>query len=66
MNRGVAWYKLEDGLIQELQDFFDTEIIAAFWPNGTQCADFSKAERLVNRLCTYATPEALASFERQL
>jgi ketosteroid isomerase-like protein len=60
MNRGVAWYRLEDGLIREFQDFFDTEIIAAFWPGGAPCTDFAKAEALVQRLCAYATPEALA------
>ncbi len=63
LNRGVAWYKLEGGLIRNFQDFFDTEIVSAFWPDGSPCTDFSKAESLVNRLRTYATPEAIARLD---
>jgi len=64
MNRGVAWYLLKDGLIYEFQDFFDTEIIAAFWPNGAPCTDFRQSEAVVARLATYSMPEALARFEQ--
>lgn len=63
MNRGVAWYKLKDGLIYEFQDFFDTEIISAFWPDGFGCDDFSLAEQKVERLKSYATTEALERLE---
>ena len=31
MNRGVAWYRLEDGLVREFIDSFDTEIVSAFF-----------------------------------
>ena len=64
MNRGVAWYKLKEGLIFEFQDFFDTEIIAAFWPEGNPCADFAAAQKAVERLKQYASPEALARFHQ--
>ncbi len=64
MNRGVAWYQLKDGLIYEFQDFFDTEVIAAFWPNGMPCTDFTQAEKTVNRLLTYATDEAIERFNK--
>ncbi len=60
LNRGVAWYQLQNGLIHEFQDFFDTEIIAAFWPQGQACQDFSHAQQAVERLMGYATEEALA------
>lgn len=63
MNRGVAWYQLKEGLIYEFQDFFDTEIIAAFWPDGEPCRDFSRAEKAVGRLLTYAIPEALTRYQ---
>ena len=64
MNRGVAWYKLKEGLIFEFQDFFDTEIISAFWPDGSPCTDFSAAETAVGRLTRYASPEALERFNQ--
>jgi ketosteroid isomerase-like protein len=63
MNRGVAWYRLEDGLILDFQDFFDTEIVAAFWPDGAPCTDFARAGALAQRLRDYATPEALARLD---
>ena len=59
LNRGVAWYKLKDGLIHEFLDFFDTQIIAAFWPGGNPCSDFTNAEESVERLMSYASPEAI-------
>ena len=64
MNRGVAWYRLKNGLIHEFQDFLDTEVIAAFWPNGTPCSDFTAAENTVERLTHYASAEALARFNQ--
>jgi hypothetical protein len=38
--------------------------IAAFWPKGTPCTDFSQCDAVVARLATYATPEALARLEQ--
>lgn len=64
MNRGVAWYKLKEGLIYEFQDFFDTEIIAAFWPDGSPCTDFAAAQKAVECLLQYASPEALARYNQ--
>ncbi len=65
LNRGVAWYRLKDGLVHEFQDFLDTEIIAAFWPDGRPCSDFTAAEKAVGRLVHYASADALERF-RQL
>ncbi len=64
LNRGVAWYKLKDGLIHEFQDFLDTEIIAAFWPQGSPCSDFTAADNAVARLSHYASADALARFKQ--
>lgn len=61
MNRGVAWYKLKDGLVHEFLDFFDTQIITAFWPNGEPTEDFSDAESTVNNLYNYA-PQNVQQF----
>ncbi len=65
LNRGVAWYRLKDGLVHEFQDFLDTEIITAFWPDGRPCSDFTAAEKAVGRLVHYASADALERF-RQL
>lgn len=62
LNRGVAWYRLKDGLIHDFQDFLDTEIVAAFWPEGQPCSDFTAAEQAVERLTHYASPEAMARY----
>jgi ketosteroid isomerase-like protein len=59
LNRGVAWFRLEDGLIREFQDFLDTEILAAFWPDGAPCGDFSRSHALVARLREHAPAAAL-------
>ena len=64
LNRGVAWYKLKDGLIHAFQDFLDTEIIAAFWPQGSPCSDFKAADNAVERLSQYASADALARFNQ--
>ena len=64
LNRGVAWYRLKDGLVHEFQDFLDTEIIAAFWPDGTPCSDFTAAEKAVERIAHYASAEALERFNQ--
>jgi ketosteroid isomerase-like protein len=50
MNRGVAWFRLEDGLMIEFQDFLDTEIVAAFFPGGAPATDLTQAGRLVEKL----------------
>jgi ketosteroid isomerase-like protein len=52
LNRGVAWYRLED-------DFFDTEIVAAFFPGGQPATDFTRANALVDRLLPFAPAEAV-------
>jgi hypothetical protein len=59
LNRGVAWYRLDDGLVREFCDFFDTEIVAAFFPGGTPATDHVSADALVDRLCAMAPPEAV-------
>jgi ketosteroid isomerase-like protein len=64
MNRGVAWYRLEDGLIREFLDFFDTEIVAAFFPGGQPATDHTRADALVQRLRAMAPPDAVARLDR--
>lgn len=59
MNRGVAWYRLQDGLIRDFLDFFDTEIVSAFFPGGQPATDFSHANALVDRLLPFAPAEAV-------
>jgi ketosteroid isomerase-like protein len=59
MNRGVAWYRLEDGLVRDFLDFFDTEIVSAFFPGGQPAADFTRADALVDRLLPFAPAEAV-------
>jgi ketosteroid isomerase-like protein len=59
LNRGVAWYRLEDGLVREFLDFFDTEIVAAFFPGGAPATDHTAADALVDRLCAFAPTEAV-------
>jgi ketosteroid isomerase-like protein len=59
LNRGVAWYRLEDGLVREFLDFFDTEIVAAFFPGGAPATDHTAADALVDRLCAFAPAEAV-------
>lgn len=63
INRGVAWYRLEDGLIREFMDFFDTEIIGSFFDNGQPTTDFARANALVGRLRAYAFADAVARFD---
>lgn len=58
MNRGVAWYRLEDGLVREFIDSFDTENVATFFPGGYPAADFTRADALVDRLLPFAPAEA--------
>ncbi|WP_349290665.1 nuclear transport factor 2 family protein [Crenobacter caeni] len=60
LHRVIAWYQLQDSLIYRFEDFLDTQILAAFWPGGQPCTDFTEAERLVARLESIASPEALA------
>lgn len=60
MNRGVAWFRLEHGLIREFLDFFDTEIVGAFFPGGQPATDFTHADALVDRLRAFAPADALA------
>lgn len=59
LNRGVAWYRLEDGLVREFLDFFDTEVVAAFFPGGQPATDHARADALVDRLCAFAPGEAV-------
>lgn len=59
LNRGVAWYRLEDGLVREFCDFFDTGIVAAFFPGGEPATDHAAANALVDRLCELAPPEVV-------
>lgn len=59
LNRGVAWYRLEDGLVREFCDFFDTEIVAAFFPGGEPATDHAATNALVDRLCALAPPEVV-------
>jgi hypothetical protein len=59
MNRGVAWYRLEDGLVREFIDSFDTEIVSAFFLGGQPAADFTRADALVDRLLPFAPAEAV-------
>jgi ketosteroid isomerase-like protein len=63
MNRGVAWYRLEDGLIREFLDFFDTEIVAAFFPGGAPATEFSRANALVDRLRAFAPADAIGRLD---
>jgi ketosteroid isomerase-like protein len=58
LNRGVAWYRLEDGLVRNFLDFFDTEIVSAFFTGGQPAADFTRADALVDRLLPFAPAEA--------
>ena len=34
-NRGCTVFRLEDGLVVEIQDYLDTETLAATWPEGS-------------------------------
>ncbi len=63
LNRGVAWYRLEDGLVREFLDFFDTEIVAAFFPGGQPAADHARADALVDRMRAFAPAEAVARLQ---
>ena len=60
LNRGVAWFLLEDGRIREFQDFLDTQILDAFWPGAIPCTDFAPARQLIERLQEITPREALA------
>lgn len=66
MNRGVAWFKLRDGLVYEFLDFLDTEIIASFWPKGQPTVDFTEPERLVATLRSYAPASVKAYFDAKV
>jgi ketosteroid isomerase-like protein len=59
LNRGVAWYRLEDGLVRDFRDFFDTEIVSAFFPGGQPATDFARANALVDRLLPFTPAEAV-------
>lgn len=61
MNRGVAWFKLKDGLVWEFLDILDTEMLTAFWPEGIATKNFNHANRLVSNLYDYA-PESVQSY----
>jgi ketosteroid isomerase-like protein len=63
MNRGVAWFRLEDGLIRDFLDFFDTEIVGAFFPGGQPATDFALPDALVDRLRPFAPPDAIARLD---
>ena len=63
LNRGVAWLRLEEGLVRDFLDFFDTEIVAAFFPGGQPATDFGRANALVDRLRTIAPAEAVARLD---
>ena len=63
MNRGVAWFKLKDGLVYEFLDFLDTEIISAFWLQGVATEDFTETDRLVNTLYQYAPQNVKTYFD---
>ena len=63
MNRGVAWFRLEDGLVRDFLDFFDTEVVAAFFPGGQPATDFGRAYALVDRLRSIAPAEAVARWD---
>jgi hypothetical protein len=45
---------------QAIRDFFDTEIVAAFFPGGQPASDHAAADALVDRLCAFAPAEAMA------
>lgn len=66
MNRGVAWFKLKDGLVYEFLDFLDTEVLTAFWPGGIATKDFNQADRLVNTLYQYAPEEVQIYFDHHV
>lgn len=63
MNRGAAWYRLQDGLIHEFLDFLDTEIVSAFFPHGQPTSDFTQANALVNRLRLFAPSDVLTRLD---
>jgi ketosteroid isomerase-like protein len=63
MNRGVAWFRIEDGLVRDFLDFFDTEIVAAFFPSGQPATDLLRANALVDRLRSFAPAEAVARLD---
>jgi ketosteroid isomerase-like protein len=58
LNRGVAWFRLQDGLIRDFLDFFDTEIVGAFFPDGQPITEFTRANALVDRLLPLAPGDA--------
>jgi ketosteroid isomerase-like protein len=60
LNRGVAWYRLEEGLVREVLDFLDTEIVAAFSSGGQPATDHARADALVDRPCAFSPAEAVA------
>ena len=66
MNRGVAWFKLKDGLVYEFLDFLDTEIISAFWPKGEPATELKEAERVVNTLYHYAPKSVQSYFDKNV
>lgn len=59
MNRGVAWFRLEDGFVREFLDFFDTQIVDAFFPGGRPAENFEQGNVLVDRLRPFAPADAL-------
>ena len=63
LERGVAWFRVEDGLVRDFLDFFDTEIVAAFFPSGQPATDFLRANALVDRLRSFAPAEAVARLD---
>ena len=60
MNRGVAWFRLEGGLIHDFLDFFDTESVAAFFPDGQPVTEFGRANVLIAPLLPFAPQDAAA------
>lgn len=63
LNRGVDWFRLENGLVRDFLDFFDTEIVAAFLPSGQPATDFLYANTLFDRLRSIAPAEAVARLD---
>lgn len=48
-NRGAAIYRFSDGMIIDFQDYLDTEIIQAFWPNGQPSEPPDNIEELLSK-----------------
>ena len=66
MNRGVAWFKLKDGLVHEFLDFLDTDIISAFWPEGKPTKEFRQANKVVSTLYSYAPKSVQEYFDEHV